>query len=276
MKSPFPGMDPYLEGSGRWRSFHVRLISRIIDMLEEKLPAKYRVLPEVREVVELVEEEGKSQKSMYPDAGVIGPSARSTPATEVAVAEPQTSAEPFVLRPLIGEEFREQFIEIFADEPDRRLVTCIEVLSPSNKRRESAGRAIYLRKRQALFLSETNLVEIDLLRGGERMPMRDPWPDTPYRLLVSRGWKAPACHVWTAHFRTPLPEIPVPLDAADTDLPLLLQPMIESVYLRSRFGENIDYSKPLVPPLSEADQNWLREQLKERGGNPSPEGEREK
>src|SRR5207249_1992819 len=123
---PFPGRDPYIEASGRWRSFHSRLISRIIDMLEESLPEKYTVLPDEREAIELVETEGKSGKLM----------------------------------------FREQFIEIAVTQPEYRLVTCIEVLSPSNKRPGSDSRAQYLRKRQALFLGETNLVEIDLLLGG--------------------------------------------------------------------------------------------------------------
>ena len=43
------------------------------------------------------------------------------------------------MRAFIEEEFRETFIEIYEAEPEQRLVTCIEVLSPSNKRRRSKG-----------------------------------------------------------------------------------------------------------------------------------------
>lgn len=266
MKSPFPGMDPYIEASGRWRSFHSRLISRIVDMLEEVLPAKYRVLPEEREVIELVEEEGKSSRSMYPDAGISGPLNPFSTSTSLALLEQVVDSEQVSLRPRISEEFREQFIEIVAVGPGRRLVTSIEILSPTNKRAGTVSWALYLRKRQALLLSESNLVEIDLLRGGEAMPMHDPWPDSPYRLLVSRGHKETTCRVWPASFRKRLPVIVIPLDATDPEIALDLQPMIDSIYERSRFHEDIDYTTPLDPPLNEVDRKWLQEQLQARQG----------
>jgi Protein of unknown function (DUF4058) len=266
MKSPFPGMDPYIEMSGFWRDFHSRLIGRILEALETVVPPKYRVRTEQREVVELVEREGKDNKSMYPDVGVTGPLTRPKAAGDgdVAVVDPDTAIEPLALRAFIAEAFRETFIEITAAGPERRLVTCIEVLSPTNKRPNSPGWDQYYRKRQALLLGEASLVEIDLLRGGEKMPMLDDWPNSPYTLLVGRWYKEGLCHVWPAHFRKRLPVIPVPLDRPDPDVVLDLQPMIDSIYERSRYGEDIDYTKPLNPPLQEADQSWLQEQLKAR------------
>ena len=83
---------------------------------------------------------------------------------------------------------RESFIEIYEQAPEIRLVTCIEVLSPSNKRPGTEGWELYLRKRNALLLGQASLVEIDLLRGGRRMPMVEPWPPSPYYLLV--GWQS--------------------------------------------------------------------------------------
>jgi Protein of unknown function (DUF4058) len=77
-----------------------------------------------------------------------------------------------------------------------------------------------------------NLVEIDLLRGGQRMPMLDPCPDSPYTLLIARGRQL--CRVWRAHYRRSLPVIPVPLAAPDSDMPLALQPMIDEIYQRFR------------------------------------------
>src|SRR5262249_60213888 len=137
------------------------------------------------------------------------------------------------MRAFIDEHFRENFIEIYEGDPDVRLVTCIEVLSPSNKRRGTEGWEQYLRKRNALLLGQANLVEIDLLRTGQRMPMVEPWPKSPYYLLVGRQSRAPYCRVWPVHFREPLPEIPVPLARPDPDLTLALQPLIEAVYDRS-------------------------------------------
>jgi hypothetical protein len=265
MKSPFLGMDPYIEAGGYWPDFHSRLISVIINTLEDVLPTKYRVRTERREIIELVEEEGKKEKTMYSDVGVAAPSPRPAVAeASVAVAEPATDSAAMALRAFVAEEFREQFIEIITTEPERRLVTCIEVLSPSNKRQGSRSQEQYLRKRQTLLLGAANLVEIDLLRRGTRMPMLDPLPNSPYYLLVGRRHKEALCHVWPATYLRPLPPIPIPLDRPDPDVTLELQPLVETIYRRSRYGLDIDYTGPLEPPLADADRAWLAEQLQKR------------
>jgi len=165
---------------------------------------------------------------------------------------------------LIEEEHREAFVEIYEMSPEQRLVTSIEVLSPSNKRPGTEGWELYQRKRQSLLLGDASLVEIDLLRGGQRMPMLDRWPDSPYALLVARAKKAQLCRVWAAHFQRPLPALPVPLAKPDPDVPLDLQPMIDAIYQRSHYERSIDYSKPLTPPLDAAEKAWLEQQLQAR------------
>ncbi len=106
-------------------------------------------------------------------------------------------------------------------------------------------------------------MEIDLLRGGQRMPMLDPWPESPYTLLVARA-RAQLCRVWPAHYRGPLPRIPVPLARPDPDIPLEVQPMIDEIYQRFRYMRSIDYGKPLTPPLDAAETGWLKQQLQPR------------
>ena len=170
------------------------------------------------------------------------------------------------MRAFIEEEYREAFIQIYETGPEKRLVTCLEVLSPSNKRANSMGWDLYLRKRQGLLLHTANLVEIDLLWGGQRMPMVDPWPSSPYTLLVARKSRAPHCQVWPAHYRLPLPPIPVPLDKPDADIPLLLQPMIDAIYARYRYSRSIDYTRPLTPLFGPDEAAWLEQQLRTRAG----------
>ena len=92
----------------------------------------------------------------------------------MANAEPETGNEAVTMRAFINEHFRENFIEIYKTDPEVRLVTCIELLSPLNKRRGSEGWEQYLRNRNSLLLGSANLVEIDLLRGGQRLPMVEP------------------------------------------------------------------------------------------------------
>src|SRR5439155_3589113 len=141
------------------------------------------------------------------------------------------------------EKFEERFVEIYVEREERILVTCIEVLSPSNKRKDTEGWQEYGRKRQAMLLGRANFLELDLLRGGHKMPMLDPWPDSPYTLLVCRERRAPYCRVWPAHFRRPLPVIPVPLLDPDPDLSLDLNPLLADIYSVGRYDVDIDYTR---------------------------------
>jgi hypothetical protein len=169
-----------------------------------------------------------------------------------------------MMRALVKSEYREPFLEIRQVDPDHKLVTGIEVLSPSNKRPGTKGWRLYNRKRLAYLSGHANLVEIDLLRRGRRMPMVSAWPDSPYYLLVCRKKQAPRCSVWPASFIEPLPAIPIPLAPPDPDISLSLQPLVEAIYARSRYRGDIDYRRPLDPPPSAAEAAWLKERVGDR------------
>ncbi|MBI1913363.1 MAG: DUF4058 family protein [Planctomycetes bacterium] len=265
MKSPFPGMDPFIEDRGLWPDFHTKVIGEIERALAAVLPERYFIQTGERAYVVLAGTDEKETKPIYPDVGIeksapVGRASASGGA--LAVAEPVLDTGGVTMRAFIDEHFRENFIEIYEAEPGPRLVTCIEVLSPSNKRSGKKGWKLYLRKRNALLLGKANLVEIDLVRGGRRMPMVEPWPKSPYYLLVGRESHVPYCRVWPSYFNQPLPEVPVPLASPDSDLPLALQPMIEAVYERSRYARRLDYSKPLTPPLGPEETAWLAGRLR--------------
>jgi hypothetical protein len=171
------------------------------------------------------------------------------------------------MRAFVQEEHRETFVEIYETSAGQRLVTSIEVLSPSNKRPSTEGWELYQRKRQSLLLGNASLLEIDLLRGRQRMRVLDPWPESPFTLLVARAG-APLCRVWRAHYQRPLPVTPVPLAKPDSDIPLDLQPMIDDIYQRFRYARSIDYGKPLNPPLDVAETTWLKHQLRTSRSRP--------
>jgi hypothetical protein len=261
-------MDPYIEARGLWGDFHAELIREIKRAIAAEAPERYLVRLEERSYVALAGQQGKEERLFLPDVRVAAEptkprkrgKGRSATATEPVVED----AGALTIPAFVAEEHREAFIEIFEDDPDRRLVTCIEVLSPSNKRKKSKGRKLYLRKRQSLLLGTANFVEIDLLRGGERMPMLGAWPDSPYTILVCREHRAPYCSVWPAHYREPLSTFPVPLLRPDPDIRIDLQPLIAAIYALSRYHRDIDYRKPLDPPLAEADAAWLAGRLKGR------------
>lgn len=173
MKSPFPGMDPYIEACGLWGDFHHELISEIKRALAEAAPDRYVIRAE--------------ERSYLADVEITTRRRDRASGSDMGTAIKELS--------LVEEQHQEAFLEIHETSPDQRLVTSIEVLSPSNKRPHTPGWDLYLRKRQSLLLGDVNLVEIDLLRNGQRMPMLDPWPESPYSILVARARKYDLCQV---------------------------------------------------------------------------------
>ena len=80
---------------------------------------------------------------------------------------------------------KERYLEVREVGSDA-VTTVVEVLSPSNKR-PGEGRIIYETKRQQVLGSATHLIEIDLLRGGEPMPILGQAVPSTYRVLVSHS-----------------------------------------------------------------------------------------
>jgi Protein of unknown function (DUF4058) len=103
---------------------------------------------------------------------------------------------------------RESYIAV-RDRHKRELVCVIELLSPA-KKRPGPDREAYIAKRDALLRSQAHLIEIDLLRGWERMPAES-IPTCDYCVTVSRVEQRPRAGVWPIRLDDPLPKIPVPL-----------------------------------------------------------------
>jgi hypothetical protein len=265
MKSPFPGMDPFIEACGLWEDFHGHLIEHISLRLADDVPDRYIVRTGERSYFVLLESTGMTSRPFLPDVRVS--TARTQPKAgkrKTATDGSAASGKVVLMRALIEDEHREAFVEIREADAEQRLVTCIEVLSPANKQPGSPGWEQYQRKRQSLMLGGVNLVEIDLLRGGQRMRMLDTWPNSPYTFLVARAHTGQLCRVWAASFQRRLPPIPVPLAKPDPEIPLDLQPMIASIYRRFRYSRSIDYNTPLTPALIDEEAAWVQKRLKSR------------
>ena len=95
------------------------------------------------------------------------------------------------------------------DTRDWQLITVIELLSPANKY-SGSDREQFLAKRGELLSSHVHYVEIDLLRGGPRLPARK-LPDCDYYVLVSRAELRPDAGIWPIGLRERLPIVPIPL-----------------------------------------------------------------
>ena len=261
MPSPFPGMDPYLEQ--HWGDVYQRLVIYGSDQLQDRLPGGLRARVEERVFVESDHGNGRS---MYPDIRVVEHGRRATtsppPAGGLAVAEPLVIHFP-------DEPVTQGFIEILEVGSGNRVITVVEVLSPSNKL-PGEGQDLYLRKRSELKQGGVSLVEIDLVRTGRRNLTLAPEEIPPsyrttYQICVARGWKPGEAEVYRAPLRERLPTIKIPLREADADAPLELQPLIEQCYRNGRYEEDIDYAVEPVPPLDPADAKWADELLRSQG-----------
>jgi len=138
-----------------------------------------------------------------------------------------------------------------------RITFVIEVLSPSNKRRNGTGRHEYLTKREEFLSSPTHLVELDLLRGGLRLPVVGSLPPGDFYAIISRVKRRPRCEVYAWTLRDKLPSIPVPLKLGDADAVVPLQEVFGTVYQRSRYDLSVKYDAALDPPVNEAEQQWV-------------------
>lgn len=253
MPSPFPGMDPYIESPMLWSDFHNDLASEIRAQLNRHIQPRYfaRLTPYVTyDSVDI----GQVYR-IIPDVGISQPQ----PPSESSATVTATITPPLVesLVPL-EMPLRLHRVEIRTTET-QQLVTVIEILSPVNKRPSHRAYLAYQRKRRDILRSEVHLVEIDLLRGGERPPLETPVPTAPYYVIVSRQERRPRAGVWPIQLADRLPVLPVPLLAPDPDVPMPLGEAVASVYERGAYAQQIDYTQPPPPPaLSDADAVWVK------------------
>ena len=254
--SPFPGMDPFIEGQ-EWSDFHTRFTTVVGELLAPPLRRRYVVRVERRVYVEHLFDD---TDRIIPDVVVLDrgrpPAHRPTGPTSTAAAIP-----PAVECILPMPEGRREAFLVIRSRGTNEVVTVLEVLSPANKTRGADGRREYLAKRESVLQSSAHLVEIDLLRGGERLPVVGAVPEGDYFAFVCRRERRPRADVYSWTLRDRLPAIPVPLAAGDADVELDLHAAFAMTYDRAVYEDSLDYGVEPVPPFAPADAEWAREVL---------------
>lgn len=256
MPSPFPGMDPYLEGY-LWPDVHHRLATQISDQLMPMLRPRYVARIEIQVVLDETPEADIG--IMYPDVEIVRARQReSAPPAAAAGTGALTAGAPSITPtslsvPLLEAEVRLATVEI-RDTAHNRLVTSIEILSPVNKR--EPGLSKYRNKRRQLYAADVHILEMDLLRRGQR-PMAHPRiPRSAYRITLIRAG-ARCADIWSLHLQDPLPVVPVPLRAPDKDIPLDLAMAFTTLYDRAAYDLSLNYHEPPPPPPLSASEARL-------------------
>ncbi len=234
MTSPFPGMDPYLEGE-MWVEFQHTFVHHISQQLMPFVRPKYVAL---------------LAKCAYTEPVAV--------ASNHKVGVDWTDLpESFIVDevPVLSIEIR--------DIAERRLVTLIEILSPVNKRGQGARE--YGERRLELMQTATHLLEIDLLTQGQRLQLLGQLPPAPYYVFLSRVQRRPYTQVYAIGLRDQLPRIPVPLLPPDPDVVLDLQAALDACFDLVGYEQLLDYQAAPPAGLSDSDQTWALAQLQQAG-----------
>ncbi len=130
MRSPFPGMDPYLEQDDVWHDFHERFLPAAAEVIGAQVQPAYIV--KIDEHVYVHEMAASSRRLLgRADLGV----ATSRPGQEPPVGGVGLFDAPSRVRMPAVDIESESFLEI-RDRRSRELVCVVELLSPANKRRD--------------------------------------------------------------------------------------------------------------------------------------------
>jgi len=250
-------MDPWLEHPALWPDLHERLVIAIARRLGPILRPRYYVAVGIHSYVVTLPIEAYPIR--HPDVIVVDrPQEKGTTAASVT-----SPAEPVTVTVPVPEPVEESYLEI-REVASGKVITAIEVLSPTNKR-PGEGRETYEAKRLAILRSRTHLVEIDLLRAWDPMPFWGNGRDSHYRILVRRGEQRNRADLYAFTVRDPIPRFPIPLQPGDVEPVLDLKPLLDELYDEASYDLRIDYAKPPVPPLSDEDAQWAMEVLMQAG-----------
>ena len=256
MPSPFPGMDPYLEDPAYWSGFHTTFNIYIRSAISLLLPEGY--FADVEQVVWLEDvADDEREPFAIPDAFI----AESGPGAVAVAKRKATRATAQVTLPKLLPKRAPKHVQI-VDKVGNKIITVIELLSPSNKE-SGTERDAFLYKRKEYLRAGTNLVEIDLLRDGERLPLGKPKPpQADYYAIISEAKQYPRAAVWAWTVRDELPVLPIPLKPEHGAVLLELRTCLDRVYEDAMYEKRLNYASSPYLPLRKHDAEWAAEHVK--------------
>jgi hypothetical protein len=254
-------MDPYLENPDWFPNLHHDLIFCIKQMLQVRLPEFYYAQSDQRVWLEY------SRRYAEPDVEIVHSRRRRRTRSRggVAVAE-YRPAEPLVVsvEMVVHGPFKESFVEIRRRKgKDVRLVTSLEILSPSNKTVGNPAHEEYIKKQRDVLGREAHLVEIDLLRGGAhtsavpRELAEAKGGSFDYHVSVHRFDRPNDYFVYPIQLEERLPEIMIPLLPGDPEVTLDLQTVFDQAYDAGPYTREVEYgADAIIPPLKPDQMKW--------------------
>ena len=254
--NPFPGIDPWMQSV--WHDVHHMLLGYIRDQLGSGLPDD--LVARAEESI-VISSSAEQDRRWIPDVTVSAASESWKSGQPPAWKEDEDGSILVELESVASPDETAKWIEIRTASGDR-LVTAIEILSPSNK--TAQGRAAFDQKVLDLLRADANVVEIDLVQGGRKRAFSEDalscGPGSNH-IFVMTPDQTNLAHVYQCPLREPLPAITIPLRPDEKGIKLELQPLLDRCYRNGRYWA-IDRSQ--VPEyLHEGqDRAWAEEEWK--------------
>lgn len=256
MACPFPGMDPYLEIPPYWSDFSPAFLTAIRNRLIPNLLPKY----DVRLEEYLLLEHGELPNHRVRPDVVVSSHGQGDIHVSGTLTMPQSATTQEVEYPDFDPTTQRRLV--LTNRSSGRVITIIELLSPINKSPGQDGIEAYERKREELLTTSCHLIELDLLRGGERLPIKGTMPPGDYFAYVGRSHRRPTCQIIGWGWKSELPPIPLPLLPEDGEIQLDLASSFRDAYEPAYYEQRLPYERTLHPKLSEAELVWIKSRIK--------------
>ena len=257
--SPFPGYDPFVRQY--WHGFHNKFASCIADAINDCLDGTLVATIDERIVIE-TDDWADPRIEYRPDVAVVERFERVLPVasgqTGIALMEEETFR-------LITSEEKQVWIDIIEPRSKGRVVTSIEIVSPSNKR-SGAGRNAYLDKQRNVALAGASLIEMDFINGLKPLTFAArhgfvQTTDAPYHISVTWGYKPGVVTVHPVRLSAPLGGLRIPLREIDTPIVIDLQVAFDNAFSSGRFHFLVNYAVDWADLIPLPDRAWAIAQL---------------
>jgi hypothetical protein len=228
LKSPFPGMDPYLEQ--HWHDVHTSLVFLAKSALQSQLGEELVARNDERVVAITANGEGESEPAVERFIEIIDVARDSRVITVIEFVSPNNK------QPGDGQRKYQQQQQACCD----ARVNLVEIdLTRQGERR--------------------------LLVRGPQLP---PGAQTTFSACVCRTWvprrrqAGGQFELYGLPLRQRLPAIRIPLRPVDADVVFDLQSLIDGAYDAGGYSRTLDYAGPCAPPLDPDDAAWADELLR--------------
>jgi hypothetical protein len=222
MPSPFPGMDPFLEGEKIWPAFQHHLIACLYQTLLPGLVERYRA----------------------------------------RVGQRRYVTEQALFTSIIREDHEEEFIEIRQRNDSRLITLVDVASPANKTTAAGRQAYLDKRKEAKTVNANLVEIDLVMQGQPLLDYSREGLPEWDHAVTVTRATQRERYEIYTATVQKKLPKFRLPLAADDRDTVLDLQATFARCFDQGNFTALIDYQRDPPTRLAADDRRWIDEMLR--------------